>query len=190
MANVKGTTWTSIRDYLLGRFGENSIDVVKAELEPRDREILSMPILPSTWFDYGTYIRFCLTADVVLGKGDGSMLREASAFHARNDLNGVYRIFISLVSPDTVIKNVAKLWGRYLDCGVATIETRNEKGGVVKGGVLKISDFPDMPPRHELEQLPFMEECLRMSACTGVRGSHPKCISRGDDSCIYEFSWH
>jgi len=184
MGNLKGAGWKATCEYLIKVGGSDALDRVKAALTPEDRAIFSKPILPITWLDYSAFMRFMLLADKVLGKGDMQIVKDASVYSAQQDLRGIYKIFISFTSPEFIIKNVGVMWRQYYDSGSITVEGKQEKSGA-----LKLVNFPDIPLHHDADQLPYMEECLRLSGAKNVRGSHPKCIARGDDCCIFRFSW-
>ncbi len=184
MPNLKGTGWRSVQDYFLQQAGPAGIAKVMEALDPQDREIFARPILPISWIDYGAYFRYLLAADRILGRGDLEMIRAASRHAARYDLHGIYKIFISLTSPKFVIQNSARLWRQYYDAGEVTVEWRGEKSGA-----LYLAQFADMPLHHENNHQAYMEECLRLSSCKEVRGSHPQCLARRDARCAFEFSW-
>lgn len=185
MGKVKGTGWKGIYEYLIKTNGPAGFEKLLAALGPGDREVFSKQILPVSWVDYGMFIRVLLTADKVLGKGDMSWLKEAETFSAWQDLRGIYRAFISLTSPEFVLSNIGRFWKQYYDQGEITFAWRDKTGGA-----LKLLNFSDMPLRHEYDQNPYMEECIRITQRgKNVRSSHPKCLARGDDHCLYEFHW-
>jgi hypothetical protein len=185
MARVKGTGWKGIYEYLIKTNGTEGFERLLAALSPEDRDLFSKGILPVSWIDYGTFVRVLLTADKVLGKGDKSWLKAAETYSAWHDLRGIYRAFISLTSPEFVLGNIGRFWGQYFDEGQLTIAWRGEKSGA-----LKLVNVSHMPLYHEYDHIPYMEEAFRMTQRgKNIRGTHPKCLARGDDHCLYEFHW-
>lgn len=185
MGNMKGTGWKGAFNYLVKEYGEDALDRIKENLSDEDRyTIFHQPILPTTWVDYGAYVRFMLKADQVLGSGDHRLIRAATKYNARQDLGGIYRIFISFVSPATIIKNAAKVYGRYFDTGKMSVADKNDKSMS-----LWLEEYPDVPRYHEIPQTSFIEEALTISGCHNAQGTHPKCMARGDSHCVYEFTW-
>jgi hypothetical protein len=183
---VKGTAWSATYDYYLNRFGREGIQKVLNALSAEDRELFSKHILPVMWLNYGAFMRFVLTVDQVLGKGDRQLVKDASVYNAQRDLHGVYKMFISFTSPDVLIRSVPAFYRQMLNRGSMTAQYDRD----AKRGSLKLVDFPDMPLYHEFDHLPYFEECFRLSrGGKNIRGSHPKCIARGDPYCLYEFTW-
>jgi len=185
MGKMKGTGWNGNIEYLLKIAGEEGLEKVKAALSVEDREtIFSKPILPYSWIDYNVYMRFMMTADRILGNGDLSLIREATMYNARKDLTGIYKIFISFATPQVIVRNAPKVWRQYFDTGDMTVHWLGEKKVQ-----LKLVDFSDIPLYHEIAQTDFIKEALRISGAKNVTGTHPRCIARGDEYCIYEFGW-
>ncbi len=184
MGNVKGSAVRSFVEYLKSRGGEAGWRRALATLTPEESVELSRPILPVHWYDYGSVIRLLLAADKLFGRGDRQLLREAGIYNAHQDLRGIYRMFISYTSPQYVINNSGRVWKQYYDRGQLAVAWQNNKGGA-----LKMTGFPDIPLHHDAQQLGYMEEAFRISGGKNIRGHHPRCIARGDDHCLYEFTW-
>ncbi len=184
MGKLKGTGWKGALEYLDKTYGPEGMRKLLAALDEPDRQILSKPILPISWLDFSAYIRIILTADKVLGSGDHKLIEAASVYNAQKDLKGVYKLFLSVTSPRFVISNAQRLWRQYNDEGDLSVEWRGSKEGV-----LYIRNYPDIPLHHELDQLPYMIEALKMSGCKNVQARHVQCIARGDEQCRTEFKW-
>jgi|GEM_PF-1723262 len=184
MGNVKATRWLDCRKFFEERFGLESIHRVMVSLSPEDQAVLSKPILPITWLNYGSYLNFIFAADKILGKGDAALVRESAVFTASQHFKGIYRMFISLTSPLFVARKSAQVWRQYFDVGQAELNTVTDK--CVE---LKLTDYPDIPLHHDLSHTTFMEEILRISGAKNVKGSHPKCMARKDPYCMWVFSW-
>jgi hypothetical protein len=185
MGKMKGTGWKGNIDYILEVAGEEGLERVKAELSEEDRhKIFGQPILPYSWIDYNAYMRFMMLADKMLGQGDLAFFKAATMYNARKDLTGIYKIFISFASPKVILRNSAKVWHQYFDSGDMSVELMEDKKVN-----LKLVEFPDIPLHHDVAQTDFIKEALRISGAKNVQGTHPKCIARGDEHCIYEFTW-
>ncbi len=184
MGKVKGTAWISLTNFLARAEGPEAYARVLAKLAPKDAAQLQEIILPISWLEYGVYVRFLLAADLEFGHSDHALFRESSRVLAQENMHGVYRIFLKVVSPAFVLSKVAQLWHRLMDPGEMrlTKETRNSVE-------LTLTEFPDMPLHHEIGQSAFMEEIARMTGLKQVSCTHPKCLARGDDHCLYVVSW-
>jgi hypothetical protein len=141
-------------------------------------------MLPVSWLNYGTYLNFIFTADKLLGKGDSALVRASAVFTASQHFKGIYRMFISLASPLFVARKSAQVWRQYFDIGRAELTVGEEKHAE-----LKLTEYPDIPLHHDLSHTPFMEEILRISGAKNPKGTHPKCMARGDDHCLWDFRW-
>lgn len=184
MGKIKGTGWLGIYDYFVNTYGIDRVERVISTLSQEEQVALTGElILPISWVDLGAYMHFLIAADRILGKGDFELIKKANAYSANKDIRGIYKIFTNFVSPRFIIRNAGKLWSRYFDQGKLVL-IREEK----KGMTLKLTDFPDIPLHHELDQQSFMEECYRISGGKNIQGTHPKCIARGDDCCLFEFT--
>lgn len=182
---TKGVAWNNMLRYVKENFPEGSTEKIRAAITPEDDQILfGKPILPVSWVDYQAYMRFFFMLDQVLGAGDKKMVWDISIWAAQQNLRGIYKVFLSILSPEAVIKNSDMVWKQYYNRGrLAQLWMRN------RSNALKLTDFPDIPPGHEWNQLPFMEEAMRLAGAKDVRGKHTQCIARGDDHCLFEFTW-
>ncbi|NTV53365.1 MAG: hypothetical protein HGA76_10195 [Candidatus Firestonebacteria bacterium] len=184
MANVKGAAWLCNYDYFLKLGGPEGMQRVKAALKPEDQNILNTLILPSTWVDWGFLMRFKILADKLLGKGDSYHVKQASIYTAQQALGGIHRVFIKLATPQFIIARTGQIWRQYYDCGTAEVVKQTKTGGT-----LMLGGMPDIPLYHEMDNLPYMEEALRMSGSKKVTSTQSKCMARGDDCCLLEFTW-
>ena len=184
MAAVKGTAWLTLKSFLSERSGADAMARVLARLGPSDAEALRRNSLPGSWGDYGADTRVLLAADDVLGRGDRTLIRDSAVHHARKDMRGIYRMFIRVATPGFVIGRAAKLWRLIIDSGELRVVRQTPKGVD-----LELTNIEGVPPHHELDQLPFMEEIARMTGAKNVQATHPKCLARGDDRCVYIVRW-
>ncbi|MCD4813542.1 hypothetical protein K8S19_07610 [bacterium] len=184
MGNVKASRWIDCHEYLVKEFGPRCDEKILADLSPEDQAVFQKEILPFQWLDYGAYLRYVFAADKVMGKGDNNLVALSSRYTARKHFSGIYRIFISVASPQFVLKRSARVWRQYFDVG--TIETLEAAD---KHVLAKLTGYPDIPLNHDLSHIPFMEEILTMCGAKNPKGKHPKCQARGDDHCLWEFHW-
>ena len=184
MAEVRGTVWLTLCDYLRQRFGPDALDPVISRLTAADAEVLRRKILPVSWLDYGLYTRFLIAADDALGKGDRVLIRDAAVHHARKDMHGVYRMFMRVATPGFLLRRAPLMWKLMINRGELRVVHHT-----ARSVDLEITDIDAMPPHHELDELPFIEEIARMAGAKNVRCTHPKCLARGDDICRYAVVW-
>lgn len=180
----KGSGWLATYNYLLQRFGPDQLEKVKAALSEKDRqELFGRRHLYVTWFDFSSYMNFMLATDKLLGKGDLNIIREAGYACARDNFKGVYKFFISLTSPKFILNNANKVWKQYYDCGEVKVEWPGDKRCYLK------LTGADVPLHHEWDQIPTLEEVVRLSGGENVRIIHPRCMARKDSHCLFEITW-
>ncbi len=184
MVKVKGTGWLSIREYFVKTFGEEKLAWVLGQLSAEDQTVMSKMILPSSWIEYGAAVRAMLKADELLGCGDKQLVARANEYSARKDFGGIYKLLLNFVSPNLLFEKTATAWRQFYDSGDAKIEKISDTS--VR---LVVTELPDMPKGHEYETVPYMLEMLRMAKAKNPQGKHSQCVGRGDDRCVWEFSW-
>lgn len=184
MAMCKGTAVLAVLEYFEKTRGKDGLSRLLNALEAPDQAVFSAPIINVSWIDYGAYLRLLLAADRFFGTGDGQIINQAMYYQARKDLGGIYSFFVRVASPHFVIGKAASLWRQYYNQG--KVEILTESKNLVE---FKVTDFPDIPLRHEVENLPYFEEVARICNCKNPRATHPKCLARGDDCCHFAVKW-
>ncbi|MEW6515366.1 MAG: hypothetical protein AB1439_00490 [candidate division FCPU426 bacterium] len=184
MGSVKGSMWNGVLDYIGQEFGPEAAGRVLKTMDVKDAALLSQKILPISWVDYGAYVRFLIKATEVLKGGDRVLLEECGAYNARRSVNGVFQAFLRILNPSTVLHKTAQLWRHSMSSGVMTVSAESDNRVE-----LKVTDFPDMPAQHDVEQGAFIAEVARMTGIESVKCTHPRCLGRGDDHCLYVLTW-
>lgn len=184
MAKTKGVGLINCKNYLLETYGQAGYDQVLAALSPDDRAVLQKPIVTASWVDYGVYLRWMLTADKVLGKGDFAVVHEINRYSARKDTGGIYKFLLRIISTETIISNAAGAWRQFYDTGKFAVVVKEHHRFV-----FEVTEFPDIPLHHDQENSPYLDELLRLCGGRNTKVTHPKCIARGDASCIWEMKW-
>jgi hypothetical protein len=186
MGKIKGVEFNDAYEYFLKNAGNTGMEKVKAALAPAVRESLFSKgsILAVEWYDYAAYVNFVFTAVKILGNNQPDFLYNMAVYQAQKLYNGPWKLFFKILSPSFVIKKAAQFWRLSYDSGDVTILicTKDHVS-------FKVTNFPDIPKDHELEQIPFFEELMRVSNCREPHATHPKCIARGDDCCLFHLDW-
>lgn len=179
--NCKGIGWIYFKKYLTENFSPDEIEKFKAEIDEQSKSLLEKAkILPTSWVDYGTYIKTLFITDRVLGKGNLDFIRQFNYYHARGDAKGIYKVLISVLSPQTVVKTYLKLFRQYYDKGKLTVLSSTSHGVV-----FKVEDAPDIPLYHDIEQGAYIEELLHMSGAKNIKVTTQKCMAKDDPYCLH-----
>jgi len=105
-------------------------------------------------------------------------------YKANKELTGIYKFFVSMVSPHHIIKRASNVWKQMYNQGEASVEVIDDKNVN-----LKIVNAPDMPKYHEIAIITYVEEAMRISGCKNPRGILKKSIHNHDDCCLIRFNW-
>jgi hypothetical protein len=184
MGNVKGTGPLSYYEFFKQRFGDRSLVKIREALSPEDQKTFDKPILSVSWVDFGYYMRMITVADRILGKGDKKLIEEAARYNMNKNMRGLYKILISFVSPTFVIKRANLAWRQWFDFGEMKVDILEP--GHARGTV---TGADDMPPNHEYNLSPAIDEIMRISGGKNTQTTHPQCVLKGDPVCVWEVRW-
>jgi hypothetical protein len=185
MVRIKGLSVIDARSYITEKFGADAHDKIKAAMRKADAEAYyNSDILPVTWVGVDVVVNHLIAFDKTMGKGDGkaadALIRHIGAKHFK----GIYSIMFKGLSPKEVVKKIASIWDRYYDKGESIVDTIDDHSAVIK-----IIKCPDLPFRHELLPVPYMEEILTLSGAKNVSIKHTQCVVNGADYCILKYHW-
>jgi hypothetical protein len=178
----KGANLDDLRAFVELRFGRAGWERVVASLPVEDRPRAHAPIAIA-WYEVSLHARLLRAVDELLGKGDGALAAEFGRFDAERDLHGAQRLFLRLANPAYVLEKAGEYWHRFYDTG--SWHLVREPDGV-------IGTLVDFHPGDPLFCVPITQYIGRMFELVGardVRVQHPKCTSRGDDTCVFIARW-
>jgi uncharacterized protein (TIGR02265 family) len=87
--------------------------VVMRRLSPATAALVETPPLPVTWLPVAHYGEVVSTVLSVGFGGDEKRMVEMGRRAFKQDLSGMYRVFIKLMSPQHVIERASKIWLTY-----------------------------------------------------------------------------
>ncbi len=185
MITTKGAAWHSHYAYFLEKFGPEKMDEVKARMVPGNIELLfGKPIVAISRVSLDAVMDFLVSADKLLGTGDKTLIRESLRKKARTEIKGIYKVFVSILAPETIIRRAANVWKHIYQQGEVAATKKTDK--IIE---MKITEFAEMPLEHDFSVVVYIEELLRMCNCKNPRSRIIKSYSRGDDQCLFEFEW-
>jgi hypothetical protein len=103
---------------------------------------------------------------------------------AERQFRGIYRLFLTLASPKTVLKKAGQIWSQFYNQGKLVAESTGPKTAL-----LRLSDFKDLPLDHERIYLPYLIKILELTGAKNVKAVHRYCLARKDPQCVTEISW-
>lgn len=184
MGKVRWINWKYAEEFVRSKAAPEQVERIFATLSEADRQELTRPYQPDAWVDYGAHIRFLVAADRIIGRGDLALLREEGIYGGNRGLNSVYKIFMVFAKPQYLLKRTAQIWGQYYDRGSARVRDVGERTASIS-----VTDYPDIPLHHDVENMGWMEEALKLCGCRSPRVTHPKCLARGDEECLFVAAW-
>jgi hypothetical protein len=125
---VKGTHVIVARDYVDERMGAG----VFRKLTQAGGERWKLP-LPSAWYELDVLHPAIIEVAKVEGRPVQDVAAEIAARNARTDLTGVYKLFLKMLSPQTVLGKLPTLWRLYVRFGECC-PVSNVKGHYVAEG--------------------------------------------------------
>ena len=138
MRSTKGMNVVSVRRLLQAAGYE---DAVVAQLKPDDAE-LYRGTLAVAWVSIDFIARLFAAAAPALFPGEPRPIRQLGRTIARDNLTGVYRVMLRIVSIPFAIERAGSLWGTYNDTGNASI-TRFAAADRARMTVADYDAFPD-----------------------------------------------
>ncbi len=184
-AALKGSAWLVNFDFLKETFGPTALEKVLGAMDPADRDLLSKPMVAASWGpDFNVYMRFILTADKILGKGNMALLPQACTYHFTRDTK-LYALFFKVLNTETIFQSVSVLWKTYFNpCGQFKVVNVGKKHIQIH-----LTEFPDMPINHEVYHSQYMVKVLEVTGAKNFKVAHPECTARGDKQCLWDMTW-
>jgi uncharacterized protein (TIGR02265 family) len=183
MARVKGTAIHSSVRYVEERFGEGALGRVTAALPPEDGAALE-GLLASSWYPMGLLLRLMQEAERQLAPQEPELIRNMGRASCDYGINGVYRIFFKVGSPEFIISRATRVFSNYYDTGelkIVEVGDRRVAAELVglEGGAAQFCE----------RIYGWMQRTLELAGARNLRSGHTSCVHRGDAVCRFEGSW-
>jgi hypothetical protein len=172
----KGTEVASVRSLLRPAGKEEAL---VARLSPAEVE-LYRETLAVAWVPVDFVARLFELAAAELYVGEGRPLRQLGRAIAKDNLTGIYRVMLRIVSVPFAIQRAASLWYTYNDTG----EVRTERLG--DRLQMTVSGYPEFPEAALEECAGYTEGLMLMCGARHieVKTSRPKV-----DAFVFDCAW-
>lgn len=165
--NVKGVSILSTKEFVRVRFGEEGYQKWIDSLPQASRNVVQDNILASVWYpmEEGILIPTKVLCDVFYeGRYQGA--EEMGAYSADKSLHGIYRVFVKVASPSTLIKKAAQLFQTYYS--PSNIQTEQvEKNHYI----VKFSEFDPPSPYIEYRVMGWIIKALEICGAKNIHMS-------------------
>jgi hypothetical protein len=154
------------------------LEAVSAEA----REIIDAPIFTSSWYDERISVEVARATVAILGiEGEDAIRAHFRALQLPG-LGRIYRVILSMMTPDIIAKKSGWFWQRTHDSG--EIEVESVKDGVMRARCVKSPTVAD--PIYSLAVLGGIEGIVSLTGATPVTG---KRWILGPDETRIEIRW-
>ena len=166
--DYKGVAIVCIRSALrnAGPVAEQSVLMQMSESERREYDDATA----SQWVSIAFATRLFELAAPVLYPGKPLALRQIGRDIARDNMRGVYRVFLRVVSPTFLLEQTARVWSTYHRHGKAHIEHHSDREVT-----LVVEGYPQLPERMREGICGWIAEALELTGAKHV------IVSRQDD---------
>jgi hypothetical protein len=136
-----------------------------AELSADDAEVWAT-FVATEWLEVELATRLLTAAAGVLFESDPTPVRTLGRAMAEEQLTGVYRFVVRLASPQLVLSQASRLWARYHDSGVASVEW--PVPGAARA-TLHVHGYGALPERQRENIAGYAARALELGGAENVR---------------------
>ncbi len=182
---AKGTVLQSIPKFVQKRFGDDAVQRWLARLSPEARDVYSNPIMASMWYPLIAAVAEPTEAicDLFCG-GDMKGAWESGRFSAEEALKGIYKIFVIVGTPQTILKKGATAMAMlYRPSEIQVVDLTD------KQGTLRITKFPEPHRILDARIGGFVEQSLIICGCKNLAVVPGRLMTKGNPVSEYRVTW-
>lgn len=184
MGKIKGTGYKSDTQFVKSKYGEDVFQAILASLSPEDRKVISGPILAHEWYPADAIDRFRRAVVQHFGDTQMKVMVDMGRFSADFGLSGIYRVFISLASPMTIIKKSNILWPKYFNTGSVVV---TKQGDTTVN--IKIMGWEDGSETICALLRGYYGRAIEISGGKDPEVVELSCVARGAPYCEWRVGW-
>lgn len=184
MGRIKGIGYKSELQFVLSKYGEETLGRILAALSAEDQAALRGIILASDWYPQPPLEHFRQALAKQFIDTDLRIIEEMGRFSAEFALTGIYRVFLAVLSPAYGIRKAGNLFPKYFDSGKASVVEHGPKDVS-----LRIVDWPDASATLCALIKGYFEKSLELAGGRMVTVRKAACALRGDPYCEYRAVW-
>lgn len=184
--HVKGTAVKSIQDYVQTHHSDKYAEWLKAMPEV-SRIIMSKPVYVSDWYSVkDAAVEPTIALGKVVFNGDAVKAGwETGRYSSEIALNGVYKVFVKMATPQFIIGRSGKILPSYYDPSDLAVK---ETGA--KHVVLNISKLPMNHEVLEARIFGWIQRALEVCGCKNVQINPTTSMTKGDSSTLLMITWN
>lgn len=179
---IKGTSLSSLLDFLQVEYGQTRAKEFVASLEPPLRRRCDGVILASAFYPVEDLESLSLLAREYFA-GDASFFERSGAHNAQVGLTGVHQPLLVRKTPLDFLKAAERAWGQFVDTGVGSADVVGDGKVRVRIEGWKKSEILCA------RQTGFLTRALEMSGAIAPSVSKVHCTRDGHGWCEWSLAW-
>jgi len=183
MAQIKGTVLLDTIAAIKARAGESEFTRIVQGLNGEVRSLFEGPLYSSTWYPLDAFVEF-LEVDIrETANGNRAVLTERSEKVIEKQLSGIYKIFVKVGSPESVIKRISAVHATYFE-GVEIIPEMEDHKAFIK--------YVGFQKQHSIMEytiIGFYRKALELCGAKEVALDFSVPIAKGDAYSELKISW-
>jgi len=182
---VKGTAIITVPLFVKERFGHGGFNQWLNALTPDARKVYQASVLTSNWYPLKEALieplrKMC---DLFYA-GDLKGAGESGRFSADYSLKGIYKIFVKLGSPESMVRRAGGILPLYYTPSeMKVVESRKGQG------IMQITNFPDMDQVLEVRIAGWMERAVEISGGKQPNIKITRSLTAGDPLSEFFATW-
>jgi hypothetical protein len=175
----KGAGFKAMLRAITTLHGEAGLKKVLDNASPDLKTLTTRKVLDNEWIQDRLGTELMVSADRILGQGDLSQIRKISYLVAKDNLTGIYKIYVKMTSINGLLKRADQIWKQYFNSG--SVKTLLTEPNHFQFEVLDHHPYPDTC----IGVLGWLDMFMEVYKRKGV-ASHPECKRSGHSRCIFD----
>ena len=183
---VKGTAVKSIKEYVKKKH-ESQYQQWLEHLPEDSKKILNSVIFANNWYPMkDAAVEPTKAIAKLFHQNDiKKAALQSGRYSAEAALNGVYKIFVKVASPNYIMQRAGRVFTSYYSPTDISVVNSHDKGLT-----LHITKFPEPEEVIEYRIAGWCERALEFTNCKNVKANITKSLSKGDDLTEIVITWN
>jgi hypothetical protein len=183
--DAKGSSLITTREFVKKNFGEDGLKRWLEALSPESKKLFASAIISTSWYSLKDGLvdptrKIC----GMFYNGDLRGAWEAGRHSAEHGLNGIYKFFIQIASPQFIIKKASTILPTYYRPSVMKASEVGPNGAIVE-----ILEFKEISDVIESRVAGWMEKALEICGCKNINVAFIKSMAHGQGRTQYVIKW-
>jgi hypothetical protein len=178
----KGAGFNAQLKAITNIYGDAGLQKLIAGSSDEFKEYAKKKVLENEWIPDRVGAEGLSQADKILGNGDEALIRKLGYLIAKDNLSGIYKVFVKLTTIESLLKRADVVWKKYYSEGYIEILTQEPKHYV-----FEIANYQPYPSTC-IALLGWLDTFLEVYKLKGT-ATHIECKNRGGKRCIFEMTW-